>query len=71
MSLQMGQPDEANCDNFEFLCDMESVSVHLICQDSPSNSDYNYAALIGSVAVGAAFKDTRTRNDVDQARPRS
>ena len=46
---------------------MNSESVDLIYLDPPFNSNRNYAAPIGSEAAGAAFKDTWTLNDVDEA----
>ena len=44
---------------------MNSESVDLIYLDPPFNSNANYAAPVGSVAAGAAFKDTWTLTDVD------
>ena len=44
---------------------MNSESVDLIYLDPPFNSKQDYAAPIGSVAAGAAFKDTWTLNDLD------
>ncbi len=46
---------------------MNSESVNLIYLDPPFNSNRDYAAPIGSKAAGAAFKDTWTLNDVDEA----
>ncbi|MCY4487667.1 MAG: DNA methyltransferase [Deltaproteobacteria bacterium] len=46
---------------------MNSESVDLIYLDPPFNSNKNYAAPIGSEAAGAAFKDTWTLDDVDEA----
>jgi len=46
---------------------MNSESVDLIYLDPPFNSNANYAAPIGSKAAGAAFKDTWTLDDVDEA----
>ncbi len=46
---------------------MNSDCVDLIYLDPPFNSNANYAAPIGSEAAGAAFKDTWTLNDVDEA----
>ena len=44
-----------------------SESVDLIYLDPPFNSNKNYEAPIGSQAAGAAFKDTWTLNDLDEA----
>ena len=44
---------------------MNSASVDLIYLDPPFNSNADYAAPIGSVAAGAAFKDTWTLSDID------
>ncbi len=52
-------------DNLEIMRGMNSASVDLIYLDPPFNSKANYAAPIGSVAAGAAFKDTWTLRDVD------
>ncbi len=46
---------------------MNSDSVDLIYLDPPFNSNRDYAAPIGSEAAGAAFKDTWTLDDVDEA----
>ena len=46
---------------------MNSESVDLIYLDPPFNSNRNYAAPIGSEAAGAAFKDTWSLSDVDNA----
>ena len=46
---------------------MNSECVDLIYLDPPFNSNRNYAAPIGSEAAGAAFKDTWTLSDVDEA----
>ena len=46
---------------------MNSQSVDLIYLDPPFNSNRDYAAPIGSEAAGAAFKDTWTLEDVDEA----
>ncbi len=46
---------------------MNSESVDLIYLDPPFNSNQDYAAPIGSEAAGAAFKDTWTFSDVDEA----
>ena len=54
-------------DNLDILRGMNSECVDLIYLDPPFNSNRNYAALIGSEAAGAAFKDTWTLSDVDEA----
>ena len=46
---------------------MESESVDLIYLDPPFNSNRSYSAPIGSKATGAAFKDTWTLDDTDDA----
>ena len=54
-------------DNLHVMRGMNSDSVDLIYLDPPFNSNRNYAAPIGSQAAGAAFKDTWTLSDVDEA----
>ena len=54
-------------DNLEIMRGMNSESVDLIYLDPPFNSNRNYSAPIGSQAAGAAFKDTWTLSDVDEA----
>ena len=54
-------------DNLDVLRGMDSGSADLIYADPPFNSNRNYAAPIGSEAAGAAFKDTWTLDDVDEA----
>ena len=54
-------------DNLAIMRGMNSESVDLIYLDPPFNSNRDYAAPIGSEAAGAAFKDTWTLSDVDQA----
>ncbi len=54
-------------DNLPVLRGMDTESVDLIYLDPPFNSNRNYAAPIGSEAAGAAFKDTWTLFDVDNA----
>ena len=44
---------------------MNSATVDLIYLDPPFNSKANYAAPIGSLAAGAAFKDTWSLDDLD------
>lgn len=46
---------------------MNSDTVDLIYLDPPFNSNRNYEAPIGSAAAGAAFKDTWTLTDLDEA----
>ena len=54
-------------DNLNVMRGMNSASVNLIYLDPPFNSNRDYAAPIGSEAAGAAFKDTWTLSDVDEA----
>ena len=54
-------------DNLLILRGLDTESVDLIYLDPPFNSNRNYAAPIGSTAAGAAFKDTWTLSDVDNA----
>ena len=54
-------------DNLPILRGIDSESIDLIYLDPPFNSNRNYAAPIGSDAAGAAFKDTWTLSDVDNA----
>ena len=54
-------------DNLDIMRGMNSESVDLIYLDPPFNSNRDYSAPIGSQAAGAAFKDTWTLNDVDEA----
>lgn len=54
-------------DNLDVMRGMNGESVDLIYLDPPFNSNRDYAAPIGSEAAGAAFKDTWTLNDVDEA----
>ena len=54
-------------DNLEVLRGFNSNSIDLIYLDPPFNSNRNYSAPIGSEAAGAAFKDTWTLSDVDNA----
>ena len=54
-------------DNLHIMRGMEGESVDLIYLDPPFNSNHNYAAPIGSKAAGAAFRDTWTLNDIDEA----
>ena len=68
----MGKPNWENKtiwtgDNLDIMRGMNAESVDLIYLDPPFNSNRDYAAPIGSKAAGAAFKDTWTLNDVDEA----
>ena len=54
-------------DNLDILRGMNSESVDLIYLDPPFNSNQDFSAPIGSEAAGAAFKDTWTLSDVDEA----
>ena len=54
-------------DNLDIMRGMNSESADLIYLDPPFNSNRNYEAPIGSEAAGAAFKDTWTLSDVDEA----
>ena len=54
-------------DNLDVLRGLNSESVDLIYLDPPFNSNRDYEAPIGSKAAGAAFRDTWTLSDVDEA----
>ena len=54
-------------DNLDVLRGMNSESIDLIYLDPPFNSNKTYSAPIGSEAAGAAFKDSWTLDDVDNA----
>ena len=54
-------------DNLDILRGMNSECVDLIYLDPPFNSNQYYAAPVGSAAAGAAFKDTWTLSDLDDA----
>ena len=54
-------------DNLDIMRGMNSETVDLIYLDPPFNSNRDYAAPIGSEAAGAAFKDTWSLSDVDEA----
>ena len=54
-------------DNLPVLRGLNSESIDLVYLDPPFNSNRQYAAPIGSKAAGAAFKDTWTLSDVDDA----
>ena len=70
--LEVSEPNFKNRtvwtrDNLDVLRGMNSGCVDLIYLDPPFNSNRSYAAPIGSDAAGAAFKDTWSRDDVDDA----
>ena len=52
-------------DNLRVMRGLNSECVDLIYLDPPFNSNQDYAAPIGSIAAGAAFKDTWTLSDID------
>ena len=54
-------------DNLDILRGLNSETVDLIYLDPPFNSNRNYSAPVGSVAAGAAFKDTWSLSDLDVA----
>ena len=54
-------------DNLDILRGLNNASVDLIYLDPPFNSNKTYSAPIGSKAAGAAFKDTWTLSDIDEA----
>ena len=54
-------------DNLDIMRGMNSGSVDLVYLDPPFNSKRTYAAPVGSKAAGAAFKDSWTLNDIDEA----
>ena len=54
-------------DNLDVMRGLNSETVDLIYLDPPFNSNRDYAAPIGSKAAAAAFKDTWTLSDVDEA----
>ena len=54
-------------DNLPILRGLDANTVDLIYLDPPFNSNQDYAAPIGSEAAGAAFKDTWTLSDVNEA----
>ncbi len=54
-------------DNLDIMRGMNSESVDLIYLDPPFNSNEDYSAPVGSETAGAAFKDTWTLSDVDEA----
>ena len=54
-------------DNLDIMRGMNSETVDLIYLDPPFNSNKTYEAPVGSMAAGAAFKDTWTLSDLDVA----
>ena len=54
-------------DNLDIMRGMNGECVDLIYLDPPFNSNEDYNAPVGSDATGAAFKDTWTLSDVDEA----
>ena len=54
-------------DNLPILRALPDESIDLVYLDPPFNSNRNYEAPIGSKAAGAAFKDTWTLEDTDEA----
>ena len=54
-------------DNLDIMRGLNSESVDLIYADPPFNSNRTYSAPIGSQAAGAAFKDTWSLSDIDEA----
>ena len=52
-------------DNLPVMRGINSACIDLIYLDPPFNSNQDYAAPIGSIAAGAAFKDTWTLSDID------
>ena len=54
-------------DNLDIMRGMNTESVDLIYLDPPFNSNEDYSAPVGSEAAGAAFKDTWTLSDIDEA----
>ena len=54
-------------DNLHILRGLDSETIDLIYLDPPFNSNKTYEAPIGSDAAGAAFKDSWTLSDLDDA----
>ena len=52
-------------DNLHVMRGINADCIDLIYLDPPFNSNQDYAAPIGSIAAGAAFKDTWTLSDID------
>ena len=67
MSLNIKNRTLFTGDNLDVMRGINSDSVDLIYLDPPFNSNKNYSAPVGSEAAGAAFKDTWTLSDVDEA----
>ena len=67
MSLNVANRTLFTGDNLPVMRGLNSESVDLIYLDPPFNSNRTYSAPIGSEAAGAAFKDTWTLDDVDEA----
>ena len=67
MSLNVANRTLFTGDNLDIMRGLNSESVDLIYLDPPFNSNRDYSAPIGSEAAGAAFKDTWTLDDVDEA----
>lgn len=65
MNFQNRTPFEN--DNLPILRALDADTVDLIYLDPPFNSSQDYAAPIGSEAAGAAFRDTWTLSDVNEA----
>ena len=54
-------------DNLHVLRGLDTDTIDLIYLDPPFNSNRTYEAPIGSEAAGAAFKDSWTLSDLDNA----
>lgn len=54
-------------DNLHILRGLDTETIDLIYLDPPFNSNRTYSAPIGSEAAGAAFKDSWTLSDLDNA----
>lgn len=54
-------------DNLHILRRLDSETIDLIYLDAPFNSNKTYEAPIGSQTAGAAFKDSWTLSDLDNA----
>ena len=54
-------------DNLHILRGLDSETIDLIYLDPPFNSNRTYQAPIGSEAAGAAFRDSWTLSDLDNA----
>ena len=54
-------------DNLHILRGLDSETIDLIYLDPPFNSNKTYEAPIGSDAAGAAFRDSWTLDDLDNA----